>query len=740
MADIKKIKVGSTTYDIDADKLDGKHASEFQQIYKYGETSSTTKIKININSTLSWMLCFTVTLYQGYRATKVMISGYNYGASHWYQPEARLIADSDNTETINVYFGYDATNKLWVGFDGGNYTGVSIDDVTNGYTQIDDFSNLFTITNVTSLATLQSTVTAASRANYANSAGNADTVDSKHASDFLSAATNYTSKIKIGTSTTEYAPSSGVITLPAYPTVPTIPNEYGKIQVGSTTTTASTTQSTIEFSKTGDLTVAINGNKITYGYTTPASLPANGGSAAYAEAATQAEYLMGSYTAGIGGTLVHQSGNVDVFWIDQYNAHIGTLSNNATIDMDDTNSILSLSASGGIVVNGSTLGTAAFYASTAFASAVHYHSGVYQPAGTYYAGNLAISTTIATDKSLTLNQMNASYMYAQSVFLGVNGSFWDTIYVDTMDEDGIHITQYSSTGRYLSIDYSYIMLGTNISGSTYMYDARAHYLSVNGKGHTYISNNFISIYASSYNNTNEYNAILLSANATNAKISLYAPYIGIQAGDGTSNGNIYASTYSANLKIKNTYLEGQYFIVSTTGNLYISGPSTTGYVMVSGYYTYLTGSSYTHILGTGHVLLSTTNTGDNNYVAIQRGGYASRPAVAGWQHNIRLWLSGKVYARFQLYSGTSTAITTMAAMATMLNACKHSTADTAVMATGRGTSSAGYVVNGIYATGNYNSSVYLTCAAYASGLTSALYGGNNISTAAVTDYVKVVQS
>ena len=140
-------------------------------LYRFGDTSSTTKIKIKINSTSSWMLCFVVTLYQGYRATKIMISGYQYGSNYWYQPEARLICDSDNIETISVYFGYDSVNNLWVGFDGGNYTGVSINDVTNGYSQISDFSNLFTISNVSSLTTLQTTITAASRANYANSAG-----------------------------------------------------------------------------------------------------------------------------------------------------------------------------------------------------------------------------------------------------------------------------------------------------------------------------------------------------------------------------------------------------------------------------------------------------------------------------------------------------------------------------------------------------------------------------------------
>lgn len=126
---------------------------------RFGTTGTTTKIKININAETSWMMSFVVTLYQGYRATKVMISGYNYSSNHWSSPIAKLIADSSNS-TVNVYFGYDANWKLWVGFDGGNYTGVSVSDVCNGYTQIADYNNLFTITNVSSLATIQTTTTA----------------------------------------------------------------------------------------------------------------------------------------------------------------------------------------------------------------------------------------------------------------------------------------------------------------------------------------------------------------------------------------------------------------------------------------------------------------------------------------------------------------------------------------------------------------------------------------------------
>jgi phage-related protein len=125
---------------------------------RYGGTGSTTKIKINIKSTIRWMLSFVVNLYQGYNATKIQISGYQYESNYWYLPKAVILASSDNT-SINVYFGYDSINKLWVGFDGGNYTGVSITDVTNGFYQIEDYAGLFAISNVSSLSTLQKTVT-----------------------------------------------------------------------------------------------------------------------------------------------------------------------------------------------------------------------------------------------------------------------------------------------------------------------------------------------------------------------------------------------------------------------------------------------------------------------------------------------------------------------------------------------------------------------------------------------------
>ena len=74
-------------------------------------------------------------------------------------------------------------------------------------------------------------------------------------------------------------------------------NEYGKIKVGTSTTTADAVQDTIEFAAGGNMSVTISGDKITYSYTTPASLPANGGNAASLGGSAPAYYLSyGNFT------------------------------------------------------------------------------------------------------------------------------------------------------------------------------------------------------------------------------------------------------------------------------------------------------------------------------------------------------------------------------------------------------------------------------------------------------------
>lgn len=115
--------------------------------------------QIFINSPNAWMTAFTVRLYQAYKYTDIVISGYNYGTSHWYSPSAVMLGSS-TTDGITVYFGYSSDWNLWVGIPATNYFGIEIVDCVNGYTAFDSWKNLFTINHVSSLSgTIQTSTT-----------------------------------------------------------------------------------------------------------------------------------------------------------------------------------------------------------------------------------------------------------------------------------------------------------------------------------------------------------------------------------------------------------------------------------------------------------------------------------------------------------------------------------------------------------------------------------------------------
>lgn len=125
---------------------------------KQGNASGYHLIKIN--STTAWMTAFTVRVYQQYKWSDIVISGYQYGSSYWYSPSAVLMGSS-TTSNITVTFGYTSANNLWVAIPAENYYGIEIIDCVNGYAAFDDWKDLFTITNVTSLpSTVQTTITA----------------------------------------------------------------------------------------------------------------------------------------------------------------------------------------------------------------------------------------------------------------------------------------------------------------------------------------------------------------------------------------------------------------------------------------------------------------------------------------------------------------------------------------------------------------------------------------------------
>lgn len=82
------------------------------------------------------MLSFTIRVYQNYQSFDITISGYNYGANYWHSPKA--ILSNSSVDSIDVKFGYDSAWNLWVAIPASNYTGLTICNINNGYTQVND--------------------------------------------------------------------------------------------------------------------------------------------------------------------------------------------------------------------------------------------------------------------------------------------------------------------------------------------------------------------------------------------------------------------------------------------------------------------------------------------------------------------------------------------------------------------------------------------------------------------------
>lgn len=163
-------------------KLSGFTYDAFSQFAHYRTTaanSNSTWYKVKILSKETWMLQFTIRVYQDYHATDIMVSGYNYSSNHWYNPAAKVIATTSVQKSIEVRFGYDTDGHLWVAVPAGHYTGLSVMNVNNGYSHIaPTWNTKFTITYETSLTGTAQHVVQAYRPWYTNekvdSAANAD--------------------------------------------------------------------------------------------------------------------------------------------------------------------------------------------------------------------------------------------------------------------------------------------------------------------------------------------------------------------------------------------------------------------------------------------------------------------------------------------------------------------------------------------------------------------------------------
>lgn len=163
-------------------KLSGFTYDAFSQFAHYRTTaanSNSTWYKVKILSKETWMLQFTIRVYQDYHATDIMVSGYNYSSNHWYNPTAKVIATTSVQKSIEVRFGYDTDDHLWVAVPAGHYTGLSVMNVNNGYSYVaPTWNTKFTITYETSLTGTAQHVVQAYRPWYTNekvdSAANAD--------------------------------------------------------------------------------------------------------------------------------------------------------------------------------------------------------------------------------------------------------------------------------------------------------------------------------------------------------------------------------------------------------------------------------------------------------------------------------------------------------------------------------------------------------------------------------------
>lgn len=117
--------------------------------------------KISINADTSWMLSCMVMLYQGYNAYVILVSGYQFMQNHWYSPKAELVAATEGINSISVTFGYDGVGKLWFAVPSGNYTGLTVCNINNGYTQVEDWADKISIKYEESLSgTVQAEKTA----------------------------------------------------------------------------------------------------------------------------------------------------------------------------------------------------------------------------------------------------------------------------------------------------------------------------------------------------------------------------------------------------------------------------------------------------------------------------------------------------------------------------------------------------------------------------------------------------
>lgn len=183
-----------------SDTVDGKHATAFFNLNTanyapYGtsflsssSSSAGYMIKLPFNTNASKMVCFTLNIYGSYQHYKVICSGYLYASTNqWHSPQLTLMA---GTSSIQVVLGRADDGKAYVWIPAKDYIGISVTDITGGYSNA-DWNTGWTIvaTNTYPNVALNTTLSMPVYSNDARlsnarpaNGGNADTVDGFHAS------------------------------------------------------------------------------------------------------------------------------------------------------------------------------------------------------------------------------------------------------------------------------------------------------------------------------------------------------------------------------------------------------------------------------------------------------------------------------------------------------------------------------------------------------------------------------
>lgn len=358
---------------------------------------------------------------------------------------------------------------------------------------------------------------------------------------------------------------------------------------------------------TGDAT----NNKITVSYTTPASLPANGGNAASLGGQSAAYYASvgaiqtntnqtvkaGTVTFGVndvvnfvgGGnvtvtgdatnksiaisyttptSLPANGGNADTVdnkhasdfrastWMPTY-ADVGALS--AATAIPSTYGDVGAASAGHTHTLSIVASTGAANVSLAFGSSYKLTAGgndtIFKmpntPTATGYAGTLALSANSYTDGTQSLNVLYTNSAYVSSSLFSPYVVFPGDMYI-VADTGVIGATAGSGTLSLYGAEGVFIAT----SNSTY-FDLNSQNTSLNAAGNVSVYASYISICAWGYDGTTNYAGIILSAGNANGRVSIFGSY-GIQMstagraisirtnytnGTGTVGSNTYGSIY-----------------------------------------------------------------------------------------------------------------------------------------------------------------------------------------------------